>query len=117
MRGRESVGGADGPLSRTARHGGFARALENAARQTDGPGGEPAGGARQALVDAARSIEHGRAFVDRAIRVARSGRTFSNEELIAVQAGVYRYTQELEIASKLVDKATSSVRTTLQSQQ
>jgi hypothetical protein len=30
---------------------------------------------------------------------------------------VYRYTQELEIASKLVDKSTTAVRTTLQSQQ
>jgi hypothetical protein len=42
---------------------------------------------------------------------------FSQEELIAIQAGVYRYTQELELASKLVDKASGAVKTTLQSQQ
>ena len=38
-------------------------------------------------------------------------------QLIAIQAGVYRYTQELELASKLVDKATGAVKQTLQSQQ
>jgi hypothetical protein len=109
-----AVDGGRGPAAGGRSHGGFAAALERAASEADG--GRESGG-RDAIVDAVRSIERGKAFVDRAIRAARNGRTFSNEELIAVQAGVYRYTHELELASKLVDKATNAVKTTLQSQQ
>ena len=35
-------------------------------------------------------------------------------ELIALQAGIYRYTEAVDLAAKLVDRATSAVRTTLQ---
>ncbi len=35
--------------------------------------------------------------------------------LIALQAGIYRYTEAVELASRLVDKATNCVRTVLQS--
>lgn len=66
---------------------------------------------------AASSLVHGERFMDRTIAAANRGRVFSNEELLAVQVGVYRYTQELELASKLIDKATGAVRQTLQSQQ
>lgn len=72
---------------------------------------------RDVLKDAAQSIDQGRHSLERAVRAGRSGRTLSQEQLLALQATVYQYTQELEIASKLVDKATSAVRTTLQSQQ
>jgi hypothetical protein len=72
---------------------------------------------RQALEDAAQSIDRGRRQLDRAIARGQSGQTLSQEQLIALQGTVYRYTQELEIASKLVDKATSSVKTVLSSQQ
>jgi hypothetical protein len=54
--------------------------------------------------------------VDRAMSAAERGRVFSQGELLALQAGVYRYTQELELASKLVDKSTAAVRQTLKSQ-
>jgi hypothetical protein len=72
---------------------------------------------RELLEDAAESIDRGRRSLDRAIAHGHAGRTLSQEELLALQATVYRYTQELEIASKLVDKSTTAVRTTLQSQQ
>jgi len=75
------------------------------------------GGASEAIRGAVRSLTEGERMVDEVIRSARRGRVFSNEELIAIQAGVYRYTQELELASKLVDKATGAIRQTLQSQQ
>lgn len=35
-------------------------------------------------------------------------------ELIALQAGIYRYTEAVDLAAKLVDRAASAVRTTLQ---
>jgi hypothetical protein len=86
------------------------------------PGARPAeasgeGTFREILRDSARSITQGQRQVDSVIVAARRGRVFSQEELIAVQAGVYRYAQELELASKLVDKASTAVKTTLQSQQ
>ena len=37
-------------------------------------------------------------------------------ELLAVQAGVYKFSQELELTSKVVEKATSGVKQTLQTQ-
>lgn len=37
-------------------------------------------------------------------------------ELLALQAGVYRYSETFEVAAKLVDKASSAVKTTLQGQ-
>jgi hypothetical protein len=37
-------------------------------------------------------------------------------ELIALQAGVYRYGEAVDLASRLVDRATTSVKTVLQGQ-
>jgi len=70
-----------------------------------------------ALRASVQSIVRGERLVNGVISAARHGATFSNEQLIAIQAGVYKYTQELELASKLVDKATGAIRQTLQSQQ
>jgi len=113
-----AVPGVPAPgAARQGRSGAFAAALGAAARGPDGsrPAERPA--LAEALHDAARSLHQGQRMIDSVIRAARAGRVFSPEELLAVQAGVYRYSQELEIASKLVDKATAAVRQTLQSQQ
>lgn len=69
------------------------------------------------LREAALRIARGEQCIDRVIRDATRGRTLSNEELIALQATVYRYTQEVELAAKLVDRLTGAVRQTLTSQQ
>jgi hypothetical protein len=37
--------------------------------------------------------------------------------LLALQAGVYRYSEAVDLASKLVDRATSGVKTVLQGNQ
>lgn len=105
-----------GSRTRPGREGGFAAALRNA-EAADAAGGSGDSPAADALREAARSICRGQRMIDSVIHAARNGRVFSQQELIAIQAGVYRYTQELELASKLVDKATGAVRTTLQSQQ
>jgi hypothetical protein len=73
--------------------------------------------ALEAIGDAVRSIGRGERFVDGAIARARRGKDLEPGQLLALQAGVYRYTQELELAAKLVDKATGAVKQTLQSQQ
>lgn len=40
----------------------------------------------------------------------------SPEKLIALQAGIYRYSEAIDLASKLVDRGTQAIRTTLQNQ-
>ncbi len=50
------------------------------------------------------------------IKLATSGKSFSPTELIAIQAGVYKFSQELELVSKVVEKATDGIKQTLQTQ-
>ena len=50
------------------------------------------------------------------MKMALSGRQFSPPELLAMQAGVYRFSQELELSSKVVEKATSGVKQTMNTQ-
>lgn len=47
--------------------------------------------------------------------VAGQGGAMSAAELIALQAGIYRYTELVDLTSKFVDRAANAVRTTLQS--
>lgn len=48
--------------------------------------------------------------------LAMSGREFSSTELLALQAGVYRFSQELELTSKVIEKGTSAIKQTLNTQ-
>lgn len=48
--------------------------------------------------------------------LAMSGRNFSHSELLALQAGVYRFSQELELTSKVIEKGTSAIKQTLNTQ-
>jgi len=78
---------------------------------------EPAqGGLLGVTLDAARQMARGQRHIDAAVRRARRGGGLPPEELLALQAGVYRNTQQLELASKLVEKATGAIKQTLQSQ-
>lgn len=54
--------------------------------------------------------------IDDAIQKALRGRSFSPQELIALQAKVIQYSQEVEVASRLIEKLTSTVRQTMQTQ-
>jgi hypothetical protein len=60
-----------------------------------------------------RELDRGEALVDRATR-APTGQ-LGIAELIAVQAGIYRYTEAVELTTRLVDRAQNAVRTTLES--
>lgn len=51
-----------------------------------------------------------------AVGVAAGGRDIGPAELIALQAGVYRYGEVVDLASRLIDRATSGVKTVLQGQ-
>ena len=67
---------------------------------------------RRLLVD----LVDGERRMDRVIRSALSGRDFTVQELIAIQATVLRHTQEVEAVSRVLDRLTSAVKTTLQTQ-
>ena len=52
----------------------------------------------------------------RASRDGGGGRDFAPGELLALQAGVYRYSEAVDLTSKLVDRVTSGVKTVVQGQ-
>jgi hypothetical protein len=68
------------------------------------------------LLGVARELDRDEQALERAVRRARSGQLMSHEELLALQAGIHRHSQQVELASKLVDKTTGAIRQTLQSQ-
>lgn len=61
------------------------------------------------VVEAQKRMEH-------VLRLAQSGKSFSPAELLALQANVYSASQELDLAGKVVDKATSGLKQVLQTQ-
>jgi hypothetical protein len=65
------------------------------------------------LGDAASRGEHG---VQHAVGAGAAGRDLSAAELLSLQASVYRYSEVIDLASKLVDRATTGVKTVVQGQ-
>lgn len=61
-------------------------------------------------------VQRAQSRLDQLLKLAESGRSFSPAELLAFQAQTYRATQELDLASKVVEKGTSAVKQTLQTQ-
>jgi len=59
-----------------------------------------------------REMDRGEAIVRRATPRTDMG----NAELLALQAGVYRYSEAVDLSAKLVDRATNGVKTVLQGQ-
>lgn len=60
-------------------------------------------------------VESGEAVVRAAVASGRGGH-LGPAELIALQAGVYRYSEAVDLASRLVDHATSGLKTVVQGQ-
>ena len=54
--------------------------------------------------------------MDKVLELAQSGKTFSPAELLALQTQMYRASQELDLAGKVVEKATGGVKQVLQTQ-
>jgi len=61
-------------------------------------------------------LDRGEAIAERAIHGGGAGGGMSPEALIALQAGIYRYSEAVDLVTKLVDRATQAVKTTLQNQ-
>jgi hypothetical protein len=58
-------------------------------------------------------VQRGEALVHHAIDSA-SGGDLDPAQLIALQAGVYRYAEAVDLASRLVDHATTGLKTVIQ---
>jgi hypothetical protein len=74
------------------------------------PGESPFSGVLKHL---GQRLDGGEALIDRATRSDLGG--LEAPALIAIQAGIYRYVEAVDLAAKLVDRATNAVRTVLQS--
>lgn len=60
-----------------------------------------------------REVDRGEGIVRRALA---GGADLGPAELLALQAGVYRYSEAVDLSAKLVDRASSGVKTVLQGQ-
>jgi hypothetical protein len=67
----------------------------------------------QGMID---NLVNGQDKMTKIMQMALSGRQFGPSELLAMQAGVYRYSQELDLTSKVVQQATSGIKQTLNTQ-
>ena len=54
--------------------------------------------------------------MEQILKVAESGKSFSPAELLSLQTHVYRASQELDLAGKVVEKATGGIKQVLQTQ-
>ena len=68
------------------------------------------GGFARVLKGLAHEIDVG----ERRTADASQLRNYDTGTLIALQVGIYRYTEAVDLASKIVDRATNAVRTVLQ---
>ncbi len=62
------------------------------------------------------SVSQAQKRMDAVLKMAESGRSFTAAELLALQTRVYRANQELDLAGKVVEKATGGVKQVLQTQ-
>jgi hypothetical protein len=114
----EVLEGVKGP----AKHSGPQVASEGSPRPAPAGTAEVQAGA---WVDSVRSrqavrmldrVSEAQQRLERILELAQSGKSFTPNELIALQAHVYRASQELDLAGKVVEKATGGVKQVLQTQ-
>jgi hypothetical protein len=82
------------------------------------PSSEPASGPSpfaQLMRGLGHEVQGSETMVHQAIASARGGR-LDPADLIALQAGVYRYSEAVDLASRLVESATTALKTVIQGQ-
>lgn len=118
-----SIGGVAGASlptpgpSAPSRGASFGAVLEARGARLAAPGTDPS---PRGLAAAARSglesIERAQARLDGLLEAARSGRTFTPQELLGLQASAYRYAQVVELGGRLVEQGAQAVKQALQAQ-
>lgn len=85
-----------------------------AAAPVAGPAEEPSAFGKMVRA-LGREVDRGESVVKKALAPGAS--EMGPGELLALQAGIYRYSEAVDLSAKLVDRATSGLRTVLQGQQ
>ncbi len=75
-----------------------------------------AGKATNMINSVVSSLEKGQLNLEKLINSGMSGKNMSNGELLSLQASMYKYTQELDLTSKVVEKATSGLKDVVKTQ-
>jgi len=96
--------------SPTAPRASFGAALRARARPPEPAAAPAASPFRSAL----QAVESARVRLDAALSAARAGRTFTAQELLALQSDAYRHAQTFELASKVVEAGAQSVKQAVQ---
>jgi hypothetical protein len=78
------------------------------------PSEQPPSAFSRILHGLGREVDRGESMVRRAI--GSGGADMGPGELLALQAGVYRYSEAVDLSAKLVDRASSGVKTVIQGQ-
>jgi hypothetical protein len=116
----QAVGSGTGTPGPTAASK-FGEALAKAASPaTQGAGGQVAQAAVQPAktqqVDVVAKLAGDQKRMDEVLALAQSGKSFSPAELLSLQTQVYRSSQQLDLAGKVVEKTTGGVKQVLQTQ-
>ncbi|HET7752924.1 MAG TPA: hypothetical protein VFK85_03360 [Anaeromyxobacteraceae bacterium] len=76
----------------------------------DGPPVSRAGSTATSPLRTLESVERAQRRLDDILAQARSGRTFTGGELLALQAEAHRFSHTVEIASKIVEQGAQTVK-------
>jgi len=93
------------PVSRKA--GNFSEVLTRTGIGGPATASNPTAGLPNAMLS---RIDAGQKRLDEIIRQARSGKTFRPRELLAMQAEVYRISEELSLVNKVVQEGVSGIK-------
>jgi hypothetical protein len=91
----------------------FAAVLEARAPARAAASAQPRPAAPPAALEA---VERAQRRLDGILEAARSGRTFTAQELLGLQAEAYRTVQTVDLATKLVEQGAQSVKQALNTQ-
>lgn len=67
-------------------------------------------------LEAARAVEQAQRRLDSVLDAARRGRTFTAQELLALQTVAYRYAQTVDLAARMVEHGAQAVKQAVNTQ-
>ena len=92
-----------------------AKSVSQAVAGTRQVGATPSA-AQASAVKVLDQVSRAQSRMDQILKLAESGKSFSPAELLSLQAHIYRASQELDLAGKVVEKSTGGLKQVLQTQ-
>ncbi|MBL8953418.1 MAG: ATP-dependent helicase HrpB [Myxococcaceae bacterium] len=124
--GMSNIAGAGAPKPAAQKFGEVMKTTRPPAQQKPATAAKPQGPQKlEGKVDATSQRPAARALdqvsaaqtrMEKVLELAQSGKSFTPAELLALQTQMYRASQELDLAGKVVEKATGGVKQVLQTQ-